>query len=156
MWPTGHSDESEFIQFFPNDAVPSSVLQAFLDSGPIAEYRIVTVDVESLREVIRASGIPPDTRTFTIPFPLLDGTAVSIEITAAGEYHEGWQTGHAQLLGKVHDDELTMFQGVLAPDGSARLTLRTRDQRYSIRKSSMLPYHFYYRLDQRSGPKKID
>ena len=154
--PTGHGDESDFVQFFADDAIPDSVLRAFLESGSIAEYRVVTVEVDSLRELIRNSSFAPEAKTPTVSFPLLDGTVVSVELTAAAEHHEGWQSGFASLFGKVSGDEFSTFQGVLAPDGSAHLTIRTGGQRYAIRKSSVLPYHFYYTIDRSAGPRKID
>ena len=154
--PNGNGDESDFVQFFPDDAIPESVLQAFLASGKIAEYRIVTVDVDSLREMIRNPRATTNAGNPSISFPLLDESTVSVEIRAATEHHEGWQSGITQIIGKVTGDKFSMFQGVLAPDGSAHLTIRTDGQRYAIRKTSVLPYHFYYTLNWDAGPKKID
>ena len=152
----GDNVESNFVRFFPDDAIPESVLRAFLASGAMAEYRIVTVDVDALRETIRDAHTTTDAQKSTISFPLLDESTVSIEIQAAGEHHEGWQSGIAQLIGKVTGDEFSMVQGLFAPDGSTHLTIRTGGERYAIRKSSVLPYHFYYTIGWDAGAKKID
>ncbi len=152
----GDDPASDFVRFFPDDAVPESVLRTFLASGSISEYRIVSVNIDALRQAIRDAQTTGDSENRTIVFPLIDESIISIEIRAADEHHDGWKSGIAQLRGSVEGDEYSMVQGTFAPDGSAHLTIRAGGQRYAIRKSSVLPYHFYYTLNFETGSKKID
>ena len=147
---------SNFVRFFPDHTIPKSVLRTFLASGSIGEFRIVSVNVDSIRQAIRDAQASSNPKNRTIQFPLIDQSIVSIEIQSAEEHHDGWKSGIAQLYGRVVGDEYSMVQATFGPDGSAHLTIRANGKRYAIRKSSVPPYHFYYTLNYNSRSKKID
>jgi len=136
-----------FVRFVPDEAIPTATLQAFRDSGQIDEVRIVTIDTDSLRFAIREAHAPaPSQDKPILTFPLLNESLVSIELKAADEYFDGWQSGIAAFRGTVVGVELSSVQCVIGPDGSVSMTIRVPGRRYAIRKSPLLPYHFYYTL----------
>ncbi len=154
----GHADSSasEVVKFLPDDAIPQHVLWDFIDARHIGEYRVVQIDTDALRTMIRdARDTAPSSAKPTISLPLVDETMVSIELNAADEHHDGWQSGIGTFIGRVVADEYSSVQCVLGPDGSVHLTIRTSGERHAIRKTSLLPYHVYWTLGQGFN-KKID
>jgi len=156
---TGASAEtpaSKVISFLPDDVLPQSVLTEFLGARHVGDYRVVEVNVDALRQILRdastssAAADPPK-----IFLPLIDQSVVSIELSSGGESHDGWQAGIASFYGKVAGDEVSTAQCVIAPDGSMNLVIRTAGKRYKLEKSPLLPYHIYWVLGE-GFSRKID
>ncbi len=150
------SSASEVVKFLPDDAIPQDILRDFIDARHIGGYRVVQIDTDALRAIIRdAHESASSSAKPVISFPLVDGSTVSIELIAAEEHYDGWQSGIGTFIGRVVGDEYSSVQCVLGPDGSVHLTIRTSGERHAIRKTSLLPYHVYWTLGQGFN-KKID
>ena len=158
LWTEGSADSStsEVVRFLPDDSIPQDVLRAFVDARPIGEYRVVEIDTDALREMIREAREAASSSTkLTISFPLVDESMISLELNAAGEHYDGWQAGIGTFIGTVAGLEYSSVTCVLGPDGSVNLTIRVPGERYAIRKTSLLPYHVYWTLKQ-GFRKRID
>ena len=150
------SSSSSVVKFLPDDALPQEVLSAFLEARHVGDYRVVEVDTDALRQMIREA-YPPSTVAGLprISLPLIDMSLVEIGLRGGGEEHAGWQTGIATFLGRVTEDEYSSVTCVVAPDGSVNLTIRTAGKRYKLEKTSLLPYHVYWSLGE-GFSRKID
>ena len=138
---------SDFIVFLPDNVLPESVLSEFLEARHVGDYRVVTVNADALRKMLRdASTLSAAAEPASITLPLIDQSMISIEVRSGGESHEGWKSGFATFRGRVSGDELSTAQCVIAPDGSISLLIRTAGKRYKLEKTSLLPYHVYWVL----------
>ena len=142
------------ITFFPDDVLPEAVLTELLSAKRVADYRVVTVDVDALRQLLRDAP-PSESDWLEISLPLFNQSLISIEIRAGGESHEGWQSGFASFVGKIAGNELSTVQCVIAPDGSVNLVIRGAGKRYKLEETALLPYHIYWQQGEGSS-RKID
>lgn len=142
------------FEFLPDDVLPEAVLYEWLSERQVANYRVVTVDADTLRQLLRDAS-PTDSDRLAISLPLVDQSLISIEIISGGEWHDGWRSGFASLLGKIAGDELSTVQCVIAPDGSMSLVIRGAGNRYKLDKTPLLPYHIYWEQGEGSG-QEID
>ena len=150
------SETKPFIQFVDDSEIPGDELETFLKKRPIGNYRVVRIDTDALRQMLRDTfPSQDDSKTHKISLTLVDGTSVEVVLKGGGESHSGWQTGFATFLGSVTGDEYSTVQCVISPDGSADLVIRTAGQRYKLEKTAVLPFHVYWSLD-REFRKKID
>lgn len=137
--------ESAVVKFLPDDVLPQRVLSDLLVARHVGDYRVVEVDTDALRQLIRdASASPTETDPPSISLPLVDQSPISIELNDANESHQGWQTGIASFHGQVAGDEMSTVICMIAPDGSMNLVIRTAGRRYKLEKSPLLPYHIYW------------
>jgi len=140
---------SSFVRFVHDDLLPEDVLDSFLKARHIGDYRVVEIDTDALRQMLREAYPPSDdSDSPTISLPLIDGALVKIELGGGDESHSGWQVGFASFLGRVAGDEYSSVQCVISPDGSANLTIRTAGKCYKLEKTSVLPYHVYWSLGE--------
>ncbi len=150
------SESQAFIQFVDDGELPGDELETFLEKRPVGDYRVVRIDTDALRQMLR-NAFPPaiDTKGPTISLSLVDGSLVEVLLKGGGESHSGWQTGFASFLGTVVGDQYSTVQCVMSPDGSADLVIRNAGQRYKLEKTSILPYHVYWSWDPEFS-RKID
>jgi len=143
---------ADVVKFLPDNIVDNDVLDEFIAKRPIKDYRVVEIDVDALRTIIRQAheSIQSSTKP-TISLPLLDGTAVSIELLQAEEHHESWQSGIASFIGRVVGSEPSSVVCIVGPDGSLSLTMSLPRDRYKIEKTTLLPYHIYWTMHPESG-----
>ena len=138
-----------FVRFVHDDSLPKDVLDSFLQARHIGDYRVVEIDTDALRQMLREAYPPSDGSDLpTISLPLVDRALVKIVLRGGGESHSGWQSGIASFLGRVAGDEYSSVQCVISPDRSANLTIRTAGKRYKLEKTSVLPYHVYWSLGE--------
>ena len=85
----------------PDAQIDHAAMEDFISKRPIGAYRIVTVNSDALRSVIRQSEVQP-----TFDLVLLDAIPITLVAKEATEYSSGWQTGQATWLGaeKAHQD----------------------------------------------------
>ena len=152
-----HAESSAptLIAFLPDDVLPEAVLNDFLSARRVADYRVVTVDADALRQLLRDAS-PSESDWLEISLPLINQSRISIEVRAGGESHDGWQSGFATLVGKVAGNELSRVICVIAPDSSVSLIIREAGgKRYKLEKTPLLPYHIYWERGEGSS-RKID
>jgi len=152
-----HAESSAptIITFVPDDVLPEVVLSDLLSARRVADYRIVTVDSDGLRQLIRdASPSPTGSVWLEISLPLVNQSLISIELTSGEESYDGWQSGIASFFGKVAGNEMSSVQCVIAPDGSVSLVIRAAGKRYKLDKMSLLPYHIYW--EDEGSSRRID
>ena len=143
------SSSPSVVKFLPDDVLPHDVLSAFLEARHVGDYRVVEVDVDGLRQMIREAYVPSGVSgPPAISLPLIDMSLVKIVLRGGGEEHAGWQTGIATFFGRVAEDEYSSVICVVGPDGSVNLTSRVNGKRYKLEKASLLPYHVYWSLGE--------
>jgi len=153
---TPASESQPFIQFVDDGELPGDVLETFLKTRPVGDYRVVRIDTDALRQMLRNADLPAsDSKVPKIFVSLVDGTLVEVLLKSGGESHSGWQTGLASFRGTVAGDQYSMVKCVVSPDGSADLVIRTAGQRYKLEKTSIPPYHVYWSWDP-DFSRKID
>jgi hypothetical protein len=136
---------STVITFLPDSVLPKGVLSEFLEARRVADYRVVEVDSDALRQLIREAWTTSTDKKFhVISLPLVDQSTTSIELRGGGADPGGWQSGFASFFGNIAEDETSTVQCVIAPDASVNLTIRTVGKRYKLEKTSMLPFHIYW------------
>jgi len=158
VWGSGgaNSSHSEVVRFLSADAIAEDVLHAFIAKRRVQDYRVVRIDSDALRTMIRdAHESIASSSTPTISLPLLDGSIVSIELLQAEEHFESWKSGMATFIGRIEGIEYASVTAVLAPDGSLDLTMTISPERYKIEKTTLLPYHVYWTMAP-GYEKKID
>ncbi len=139
------SESPSFIRFLDDDVLPKDMLESFLDARHVGEYRVVEIDTDALRQILRdAFTSSVDSETPTISLPLVDGTYVEVLLRSGGENHSGWQAGFGSFFGSISGDELSTVQCTISPDGSTSLVIRTEGKRYKLDKTAILPYHVYW------------
>ena len=149
-----NSPSAEIVRFLSADAIAEDVLRAFITERNVQDFRVVTIDSDALRTMIRdAHESIANSSTPTISLPLLDGSIVFIELLQADEHFESWKSGMDTFIGRIEGIEYASVTAVLAPDGSLDLTMTISPERYKIEKTTLLPYHVYWamapRLEQR-------
>lgn len=95
-------------------------LEEFISARPIGAYRIVHVDGDALRTLIRDSG-----QTGSFEVQLLDGDPMSLVSEYAEEHSSGWQSGFASWIGQVEGDETSRASFNVRPDGMVDGVVRT-------------------------------
>ena len=150
------TDSQTFVRFVPDEVLPKNVLDTFLENRDIGKYRVVVVDADAIRQVLRDAFSPSDgTESPTISLPLVDGALITIELQRGGESHSGWQAGLASFGGKVAGNKFSAVTCVISPDGSVNLTISTAGRRYKLEQSTLLPYHIYWSNGKGPG-RRID
>ncbi len=152
-----HAESSAptLIEFLPDDVLPEAILNDYLSARRVADYRVVTVDADALRQLLRDAS-PSESDRLEISLPLINQSRILIEIRAGGESHDGWQSGFATFVGQVAGNELSTVQCVIAPDGSVSLVIREAGgKRYKLEKTPLLPYHIYWERGEGHN-RKID
>ena len=142
-----NSSSAEIVRFLSVDAIAEDVLNAFIAKRSIQDFRVVTIDSDALRTMIRgAQESIASSSTPTVSLPLLDGSTVSIELLQAVEHFDSWQSGMATFVGTVEGEEYGGVTAVLTPDGSLDLTMTISSGRYKIEKTALLPFHVYWTM----------
>jgi len=150
------SESERFIQFVDESELPVNVLEALLKKRRFGDYRVVRVDTDALRQMLRdAYSSTSDTIKPSISLSLVDGTPIDVLLKNGGESNSGWQAGFASFLGSVAEDEYSTVQCLISPDGSADLVIRKAGNRYKLEKTEILPYHIYWSRELEFS-KKID
>ena len=108
------SENEDFPIFsdVPPATLDSEAVESFVSTRWVGEYRVVFVDVDELRAVIRESEVNEILR-----IQLLDEKPVELIAAKAEEYSSGWQTGHAAWRGGVGNEELSSAVFVVDPSG---------------------------------------
>ncbi len=119
------------------------VLESFLQSKPpIARYRLVQVDADTFRTVIR-----DPTPGLESVIQLFDNERITVKTIQQREHVSGLQTGIGTWLGKVVGQDASTVQMVIAPDGGVEATFLTSSGRYRLEGIGLPPYHVVWQMD---------
>ena len=138
------ADEDAILVDAPDDQVEHADLESFIQQRPLDAYRIVTVDSDALRTVIRDVGQHPG-----FQLRLLSPSPVTLIAKSAEEHSDGWQSGLATWMGTVAGDDSSSATFVVSPDGSVNGKINSRESgRIAIEPIPNTPYHIVWRLQQ--------
>lgn len=130
---------NSIFKFVPNDSVPYLTRESVLRGGDISDYRIVQVDLDTLRELARDS---VNGESF-VAFPMIDGTSVSLSFNHVQESPENPSVGFAQFSGYVVGDSNSSAGFVVTTDGVLHLNVRTRGAEYTVVQTRVPKYFLY-------------
>ena len=145
------TEEAQVIRKVGENLLDRAVLDEFFKKKSVAEYEVVTVDADSIREYIRNSNGRKD-----LQIALIDDYSVAIAPNRSDEYSSGWQSGISTLSGRVAGVTESFATILVSPDGSIRATISVPGRWYRIESSGQLPYHVVWRMadDQEQQPQE--
>lgn len=136
------SNTSVLFEDVPEIQLDHANLEPFLEKRRIAAYRIVSVNSDVLRSIIRQSGEQP-----AFQVALLDGPPLTLISIGAIEHSAGWQTGIGTWSGRVEGDETSRASFVIGADGSVNGVVRSRSSgRVKIEPVKNTPHHAIWRF----------
>ena len=95
----------------PEAEIDRMAVSRFVSRLPIGDYRIVSIDGDALRAIIRNANAEP-----AFDVQLLDPEPVTLIAREAQEYYSGWQSGHAGWGGAIQGQELSSATFVIDPN----------------------------------------
>jgi len=118
------------------------VIDSFTSRRPMSKYRVVTVDSDLLRTLIRES----TDEGFEIR--LFDDGFIKLVTRGARESSSGWDTGIGTWVGGVADDEMSSASFIVGPDGSVNGVVHTAELgRIKIEPIKGTSHHLIWRFD---------
>lgn len=144
-------DAARFLADVPEDQIERADLEAFIAKRPLDAYRIVRVDSDVLRALIRKADLQSD-----FELRLLATSTITLVATHAEEHSTGWQNGFGTWSGRVAGDDYSYAMFAVSPDGSVHGTVRSREAgRIRIEPIPYTPWHIVWRL-QKGFRQRID
>lgn len=135
----------------PESQLDHQILESFLRVRPIGAYRIVRIDSDSLRTIIRQSADVPG-----FDIQLLDSDPTKLITHSAIEHSSGWQTGLANWSGIADGGKAGRSSFVIAPDATVSGVFYTLQHgRIKIEPIPGTPHHIVWQWDP-GYTKKID
>jgi hypothetical protein len=138
-----HGVASRFFADVDEAELDRGVLARFLDSKPVERYRIVKIDSDAFRSVIRDSSSGQITE-----IELFSDEIIGVKSIQREEHASGWQTGMANWIGKIVGQETSSVQMLLIPGGGVRATFVTSTGYYRIEQPEYMPYHVLWQMDR--------
>lgn len=145
------SDKDAILVDVPDDQIDHADLEEFIEKRPMDAYRIVHVNSDALRTVVRRVNQQP-----SFELQLLNTSPVTLVAEDAEEHSSGWQSGLATWRGTVAGADYSYAMFIVSPDGSVNGKVRSRDfGRIAIEPIPNTPYHIVWQL-QDGFSQKID
>lgn len=116
---SGNESQSIFADVL-DEQIDHASIENFLAARPIGAYRIVTVNSDGLRDLIRQSS---GESSFTVR--LINEEPITLVPKDAKEHSSGWKSGLGTWRGKVAGDEMSRASFVISPDGTVDGVVRT-------------------------------
>lgn len=144
-----NDSQTQLFSDVPDSQIDYKALEGFFNARHIGAYRIVNVNTDLFRGIIRQADGPAN-----LSLKLLSSDPVKLTVKAAEEYSSGWKAGLANWRGHIADDPTSQAYFVCAADGSLNGVVTSLELgRIKIEPINGTPYHIIWKASGDSETK---
>jgi hypothetical protein len=132
--------EPELFHDVDEAMLDKAILQKFLQERPVHRYRVVTIDSDSIRSIIR------DEYNDLLPLNLFDDTKLVSYASSKEDWLTGVRTCISRWSGGIIGEEYGSVVLVIDANGMIEGTIRTSDGYYRITRAGRSPYQFIWQI----------
>ncbi len=132
--------EQELFHDVDEAMLDKAILEQFLEKRPVHRYRVVTIDSDSIRSIIR------DEYNNLLPLNLFDDTKLVSYASSKDDYVTGFEAGISAWSGGIIGEEYGSVVLVIDANGMIEGTIRTSDGYYRITRAGRSPYQFIWQI----------